>query len=237
MAEREYKETPVGGYTVPNASIMPPAGKGSDVVWIQSELRRLSQEKASKEGMQAQEREITTRIDFLKDNLKSLEKCHRTEEIDEMKRAIDGWRTFFRNTVAVGSLGAIGVIGGWLWQFYSLTAQVSSTHDDIAKVNVSVQELAKDYQGFKKEYYQSEVEHSKDLGIQITQLEYRLTDTIAKASQGQKVAGPTTDEYVRARKIELKKAVAKAMPTADDVQLNKIVDSALDDELKARGTK
>jgi hypothetical protein len=211
------------------------SGRSNDVVWIQSELKRLSHEKAGKDVVQAREQEITTQVDLLKEQLKGLTKCQRAEEFEDMKRAVEGWRTFFRNTVAVGSAGALAVIGGWLWQFYTLTGAVESTKADISEVNANVKELSEDYKGFKKEYYVGEVARTKELTEQLSKLEYRITDSISKASQGQTVKPATTNAYLQARRKELRQVISAAAPQLDDVQLDQVVDQALKNELKRTG--
>jgi uridine kinase len=82
------------------------------------------------------------------------------------------------------------VIGGWLWQYYSLVDQVSKTSEDVTQTSHNVSTLQDDYVKYKQDQFAERVKYSAENDARSMQLEYKLLAAISKLSQGQKIDTP-----------------------------------------------
>lgn len=161
-----------------------------DLYWIKDSLHNLRKEKADRVLLLASLKTIEEQLDMFETRLDKATHCHRESDFEELKEAVNSWRSFFRNTVAVGFLGALIVIGGWLWQYYSLVDQVSKTSEDVTQTSHNVSTLQDDYVKYKQDQFAERVKYSAENDARFMQLEYKLLAAISKLSQGQKIDTP-----------------------------------------------
>ena len=162
-----------------------------DLYWIKDSLHNLRKEKADRVLLLASMKTIEEQLDMFEDRLNKATHCHKESDFEELKDAVNSWRSFFRNTVAVGFLGALIVIGGWLWQYYALVDQVSKTSGDVTQTSHNVSILHDDYAKYKQDRFAESVKYSAENDARFIQLEYKLLTAISKLSQGQKIDTPT----------------------------------------------
>jgi hypothetical protein len=135
-------------------------------------------------------------MDTLSTQIEKSAHCLRENDFAELKDAVNTWRTFFRNTIAVGSVGALFVIGGWLWQFYSLSAQVEETATEVSSVNRNVAAMQDDYQKYKRLAFETETRTTHEFNTKLVMLEYKLLSAMSQMSQGHQIAAPAPPPVV-----------------------------------------
>ena len=162
----------------------------ADVYYIREELHRLSKDKADKETISAMAKSLETQMGTISNQVGKASHCTRAGEFAELKDAVNTWRTFFRNTIAVGSIGALFVVGGWLWQFYSLSAKVNETADSISSANNNVVSMQNDYQNFKQISFETGTKTTLEFNTKLVELEYKLLSAMSQLSKGQPIAAP-----------------------------------------------
>lgn len=161
-----------------------------DLYWIKDSLHNLRNEKADRAMLVAAVKTFEEKIDMLVTRIEEATHCQKTAEFTDLKEAVTTWRTFFRNTVAVGSLGALLVMGGWLWQYYALVDQVRQTSENVARVTSNVDSLHSDYQKYKQDRFAENIQNKSETTEKFVHLEYKLLSAMSKLSQGQKIAEP-----------------------------------------------
>lgn len=161
-----------------------------DLYWIKDSLHNLRKEKADRTLLLAAIQAFEEKLDALNMRLEDVSHCKKQSDFDDLKEAVNSWRSFFRNTVAVGSIGALLVIGGWLWQYYTLVDQVTKTSGDVTQTSHNVSILQDDYVKYKQDHFAESVKVSAENDARFVHLEYKLLDAISKLSQGQKIAEP-----------------------------------------------
>jgi hypothetical protein len=161
-----------------------------DLYWIKDSLHNLRKEKADRVLLLASMKTIEEQLDMFETRLDKATHCHRESDFEELKDAVNSWRSFFRNTVAVGFLGALVVIGGWLWQYYALVDQVSKTSGDVTQTSHNVSILRDDYAKYKQDQFAEGVKNSAENNARLIQLEYKLLTAISQLSQGLKIDTP-----------------------------------------------
>jgi hypothetical protein len=227
-----FSSEPIPPYGVPHASkpasaLLPsdayPVGNKTD--WLKEDIKRLDDKKLSTEIFAQKEESNTQRFEIIEKKVDTLKGCSRHEEFEDMKRDIAGWRNFFRSTVAVGSIGALAVIAGWLWQYYTLTASVSDTSASIGVLKTEMKEVAKEIQTHKELSLASQMEQQKDLEVRFNEMEYRLMLAMSRMSQGQQLNQPSPDAYLRSRRDQL--------TNSRDVGSAAVNDDILKQEVKA----
>lgn len=169
------------------SSVFMPA---EDLYWIKDSLHNLRKEKADRALLLASMKTVEEQLDMFETRLNKATHCHRESDFEELKDAVNSWRSFFRNTVAVGFLGALIVVGGWLWQYYALVDQVTKTSGDVTQTSHNVSILRDDYAKYKQDRFAESVKYSAENDARFMQLEYRLLTAMAKLSQGQKIDTP-----------------------------------------------
>jgi len=173
--------------------------------WLREDLKKIEERKLDHAVFEEREASNTTKFRIIEDKVESLKGCNRHEEFEDMKRAIDSWRNFFRNTVAVGALGGLVVIGGWLWQYYTLTSTVSDTSEAVKDLASEVKNVGVDIQTHKEASLENALEQQKELDIRFGQMEFRILSAVSSMSQGQKLDKPSLDVYYQERKKQLTK--------------------------------
>jgi len=161
-----------------------------DLYWIKESLHNLTKGKEDKSTLGAAMRLVEEKFNMVEKNLEEASHCQRTAEFFDLKNAVDSWRVFFRNTVAVGSVGAVLVIGGWLWQYYTLIDQVKRTSENIAQVTQSVAGFQTDYFRYKQDHFAESVNNLAANDARFIRLEYKLLSAMSKLSQGKKIDEP-----------------------------------------------
>lgn len=161
-----------------------------DLYWIKDSLHNLRKDKADRALLAASMRTLEERLEVLSMRLDEASHCKKQSDFEELKDAVNNWRSFFRNTVAVGFIGALLVIGGWLWQYYALVDQVAKTSNDVTQTSHNVSLLQDNYSKYKQDQFAAGVKISAENDARFVHLEYKLLDAISKLSQGQKIAEP-----------------------------------------------
>lgn len=133
-----------------------------------------------------------------------------------MKNDIAGWRNFFRSTIAVGALGGLSIIAGWLWQYYTLTESVKDTSDSIVVLKTEVKEIAKEIQTHKALSVETQFQQQASLEVRFTEMEYRLMLAMSRMSQGQQLNQPSPDAYIKSRKNQINKSLSVGSTPAND---------------------
>jgi hypothetical protein len=211
----------------PTSSSLPsdayPVGNKTD--WLKEDIKRLDDKKLSTEVFDQKEETNTQRFEIIEKKVDTLRGCNRNEEFEDMKRDIAGWRNFFRSTVAVGSLGALAVIAGWLWQYYTLTASVADTSESIGVLKTEMKDVAREIQTHKELSLSTQMEQQKNLEVRFNEMEYRLMLAMSRMSQGQQLNQPSPDAYLRARRDQL--------TSSKDIGNAAVNDAILKQEVKA----
>lgn len=161
-----------------------------DVYWIKDSLHNLRNEKADRVMLAAAVRTIEEKIDSLQEQVENSSHCKKQEEFDDLKEAVSSWRLFFRNTVAVGFLGGLVVLAGWLWQYFTLVEQVKQTSNSVSTTIQSVENLSTNYQSYKMETLENTLQTKALNDSKLVQLEYKLLSAMSQISRGQKVDVP-----------------------------------------------
>lgn len=161
-----------------------------DLYWIKDSLHNLRNEKADRSVLNATIQTFEEKLDMLTMQLETTTHCKKQEEFADLKEAVNSWRTFFRNIVAVGSVGALVAIGGWLWQYYSLVDQVTRTSENVIQVSQNVSTLQEDYSRYKNERFSESVKVSSENDARFVHLEYKLLSAMSQLSQGIKIDAP-----------------------------------------------
>jgi hypothetical protein len=194
--------------------------------WLKEDITKLDAKKVDKEVFETREETNTEKFRIIEDKVATLKGCSRHEEFEDMKRAIDGWRNFFRNTVAVGAISGLFVIGGWMWQYYTLTSAVADTGDAVQTIQKEVKEVKSELQAHRELSLERDLGQQKDIDSRFSQMEYRLMVAISRLSHGQPLDQPSPDAYLQERKKQL----VKMYGSMDQVPAN--VSAQLKDEVK-----
>lgn len=195
--------------------------------WLREDLKKIEEKKLDHAVFVEREASNTTKFKIIEDKVESLKGCNRNEEFEDMKRAIDSWRNFFRNTVAIGALGGLVVIAGWLWQYYALTSTVSDTSDAVKELSTEIKNVGEDIQAHKEASLENALEQQKELDIRFGQMEFRILSAVSSMSQGQKLDKPSLDAYYQERKKQL----IKQYGSWDNVPKDEV--AKISDETKA----
>lgn len=166
-----------------------------DLYWIKDSLHNLRKDKADRVLMTASIRALEEKFDVLSMQVEQSSHCKKQGEFEDLKDAVNSWRNFFRNTVAVGAISALLALGGGLWQYFILVDQVTKTSGDVTQTSHNVSVLQSEYTKYKQDHFAESVKTSAENDARFVQLEYRLLTAISKLSQGQKIdapAAPTT---------------------------------------------
>ena len=161
-----------------------------DLYWIKDSLHNLRKDKADKTLLLATIQSYEEKLDMLSAKLEATGHCRKENDFLDLKDAVNSWRTFFRNIVAVGSLGALVAIGGWLWQYYSLVDQVTKTSENIIQVSQSAASIRNDYERYKQERFSESVKIAAENDAKFVHLEYKLLSAMSQLSQGVKIDTP-----------------------------------------------
>lgn len=225
---------PVPPYGVQHASKTAPVLLGSDAYpvsgssksdWLKADIKRLDEKKVGVDVFEQKEESNTQRFEIIEKKVDGLKGCSRHEEFEDMKKDIAGWRNFFRSTVAIGALGGLSVVAGWLWQYYALTASVADASDSMSVLNTEVKEIAKEIQTHKELSLETQLEQQKNLEVRFSEMEYRIMLAMSRMSQGQQLNQPSPDAYLQSRRDQLK--------YSGKIGSTPVSDATLKQELKA----
>lgn len=161
-----------------------------DLYWIKDHLHNLRKSKAEETALTSAVHLFEEKITMINSRLDGATHCLRNVEFEDLKGAINSWRIFFRNMVVTGTVGALFVIAGWLWQYYSLVSQVKKTSENIAQVSQTVSVLQSDYAQYKQDRFAEGVKTESVNDARFVRLEYKLISAMSKLSQGKKVPEP-----------------------------------------------
>lgn len=171
--------------------------------WLREDLKKIEERKLDQAIFNEREASNTSKFKIIEEKVESLKGCNRYEEFEDMKRAIDGWRTFFRNTVAVGAISGIVVVGGWLWQYYTLTKTVDDTSDVVKELTTELKSVKTEIQMHKEVSLENALDQQKELDSRFGQMEFRILSAVSSISRGQKLDQPSPDVYYQERKKQL----------------------------------
>jgi hypothetical protein len=171
--------------------------------WLREDLRKIEEKKLDHAIFEEREASNTAKFRIIEDKVDSLKGCSRHEEFEDMKRSIDGWQNFFRNTVAIGALSGLMVIGGWLWQYYTLTETVADTSSAVKELSSDVRIVRVEIQTHKEASLENALTQQKELDARFGQIEFRILSAVSSMSQGQKLDQPSPDAYYQERKQQL----------------------------------
>jgi len=195
--------------------------------WLREDLKKIEDKKVDQALFNARESTNTEKFRIIEDKVESLKGCSRHEEFEDMKRAIDSWRNFFRNTVAVGALSGLIVIGGWLWQYYTLTNTVADTSNAVKELSSSINIVKVEIQTHKESSLENALEQQKEIEARFSQMEFRILSAVSSISHGKQLDQPSSDAYYQTRKKQL----IKQYGTWADVPMDDA--TKLRDEVKA----
>jgi hypothetical protein len=201
----------------------PVPGGSSKSDWLKDDIKRLDEKKVGVDVFEQKDSSDTQRFEIIEKKVDSLRGCSRHEEFEDMKKDIAGWRNFFRSTVAVGALGGLSVIAGWLWQYYTLTSSVADTSESIGVLKIEVKEIAKEIQNHKELSLETQLEQQKNLEVRFNEMEYRLMLAMSRMSQGQQLNQPSPDAYLRSRRDQLSNSINVGSAAINDDILKKEV--------------
>ena len=188
--------------------------------WLKDDIKRLEERKVGMDVFEQKEESNTQRFEIIEKRVDKLRGCSRNEEFEDMKKDIAGWRTFFRNTVAVGAFGCLSIVAGWLWQYYTLLDSVETARETISNVTSEVKELSKEIQTHKENSVTTQAEQKVNLEVRFNEMEYRLMLAMSRISQGQHLDKPSPAAYLKARKEQLSQSTTgDAAPASDDATL------------------
>jgi hypothetical protein len=191
--------------------------------WLKEDIKRLDDKKVGVDLFAQKEESNTQRFEVIEKKVESLRGCSRREEFEDMKKAIAEWRNFFRSTVAVGVLGGLGLVAGWLWQYYSLTSSVLDASESIGALKVEVKDISKEIQTHKETSLETQLNQKASLEVRFNEMEYRLMLAMSRMSQGQKLKQPSPDAYLRSRKDQLKNDMGTVSDKENDAILKQEV--------------
>lgn len=184
-----------------------PVHKDAKDSWLKEDIKRLDDKKVSVDLFEQKEESNTQRFEIIEKKVESLKGCSRREEFEDMKQAIAEWRNFFRNTIAVGAIGGLGLVAGWMWQFYALTSSVHNASESIVALKTEVRDISKEIQTNKETTLETQVTQKANLEVRFSEMEYRLMLAMSRMSQGQKLKQPSPDAYLQSRKDQIKNDV------------------------------
>jgi hypothetical protein len=155
-----------------------------DLYWIKDSLHNLRKDKADRTFLMASIQTYEEKLEIINIRLDEISHCKKETDFLELKEAVNSWRTFFRNIVAVGSIGVLVVIGGWLWQYYTIVSQVTKTSEIIIQVSQSTETLRSNYEKYRQEHFAESVKALAENDAKFVRLEYKLLSAISQLSQG-----------------------------------------------------
>jgi hypothetical protein len=171
--------------------------------WLREDLKKIEERKVDHTLFNARESSNTEKFRIIEDKVDSLKGCSRNEEFEDMKRAIDSWRNFFRNTVAIGAISGLAVIGGWLWQYYALTSTVSDTSNAVKELATEVKSVKIEIQTHKEVSLENALAQQKEIDSRFGQMEFKILSAVSSASHGKQLDQPSSDAYYQTRKKQL----------------------------------
>jgi hypothetical protein len=171
--------------------------------WLREDIRQIEERKLDQAVFHEREASNTAKFRIIEEKVDGLKGCSRHEEFEDMKRAIDSWRNFFRNTVAVGAISGLAVIGGWLWQYYTLTETVEDTSNVVKELATEVKSVTVQIQTHKEASLENALTQQKELDARFGQMEFRILSAVSSMSRGQKLDQPSPDAYYQERKKQL----------------------------------
>lgn len=181
----------------------PNPGGMSRSEWLREDIRQIEERKLDQAVFHEREASNTAKFRIIEEKVDGLKGCSRHEEFEDMKRAIDSWRNFFRNTVAVGAISGLAVIGGWLWQYYTLTETVEDTSNVVKELATEVKSVTVQIQTHKEASLENALTQQKELDARFGQMEFRILSAVSSMSRGQKLDQPSPDAYYQERKKQL----------------------------------
>jgi len=82
--------------------------------------------------------------------------CDQKEAIDRTLAMVDSWSRWWRGTL-ISALGFVTVVGGsWLYQYFTLTAEVESTRISVEELSTSVKNIETSQEELKHAFQQNQ---------------------------------------------------------------------------------
>ncbi len=123
--------------------------------WVRQDLRGKADQSWAQAKFEAVEKSVdeTKRIVLrTKKKVNAPHICEQKESIDRVMNMVDGWSRWWRGTL-ISALGFVIVVGGsWLYQYFTLSADVVNTRVSVEELSISVQNIETSQEELKQAF-------------------------------------------------------------------------------------